>query len=83
MTESQGFLENRNHGDCPAERALRGMRGRWKLAIPRELEGDGLVQREVFPEVPPRVEYLFSARGQSLIQVLDSLHAWGVAVPSS
>jgi DNA-binding HxlR family transcriptional regulator len=112
MTESQGFLEHRNHDDCPAELALRVMRGRWKLAILRELlggvrrfsdlqrslagvsakvltsqlrelEGDGVVQREVFPEVPPRVEYRLSARGRSLIPVLDSLHAWGVAAPSS
>ena len=71
MTESQGFLEDRNHGDCPAEVAL------------RELEGDGVVQREVCPEVPPRVEYRLSARGHCLIPVLVSLHAWGVAAPGS
>ena len=83
MAQPQSFLDGQNHDDCPAELALGVMRGRWKLAILRELEGDGVVQREVFPEVPPRVEYRLSARGHSLIPVLDSLHAWGVAAPRS
>ena len=44
----------------------------------RELERDGLIHRELFPEVPPRVEYTRTARGQSLVSVLDRLCDWGM-----
>jgi DNA-binding HxlR family transcriptional regulator len=43
----------------------------------RELEADGIVTRTVYPDVPPKVEYALSARGQTLRSVLDSLYAWG------
>ena len=43
----------------------------------RELERDGLVRREVFPVVPPKVEYSLSGRGRSLMKVLDQLCLWG------
>ena len=66
---------------CPAELALLVMRGRWKLMIVRELEADAVVWRRVFSEVPPRVEYGLTERGQALLPVLDGLHAWGAAAP--
>ncbi len=44
----------------------------------RHLEEDGIVIREVFPEVPPRVEYRLSDRGKSLMPLLDALLAWGI-----
>lgn len=43
----------------------------------KALEEDGLVRREVFPEVPLRVEYSLTAFGQSLIPVLDAISQWG------
>jgi DNA-binding HxlR family transcriptional regulator len=43
----------------------------------RELEADGVVQRTVYPEVPPRVEYALTALGGELVPVLEGLHAWG------
>jgi DNA-binding HxlR family transcriptional regulator len=43
----------------------------------RELEKDGLIFREVFPVVPPKVEYRLSKRGKSLDDVLRSLDKWG------
>lgn len=43
----------------------------------RELEKDGLIFREVFAEVPPRVEYGLSAEGKTLIPILDLLAEWG------
>jgi len=45
----------------------------------RQLEADGLVSRETFAEVPPRVEYRLSAYGQTLAPVLAALKAWGDA----
>lgn len=43
----------------------------------RAMEEDGLVHREVFAEVPPRVEYSLTPLGQSLLPVIDSLKTWG------
>ena len=42
----------------------------------KTLEADGLVKREVFPEVPPRVEYSLTAKGQSLLPLIDNLLTW-------
>lgn len=43
----------------------------------RALENDGLINREVFAEVPPRVEYSLSELGNTLKPVLDALRDWG------
>ena len=43
----------------------------------KELEQDGLIHREMYPEIPPKVEYTLTERGQSLVQVLDRLCTWG------
>lgn len=43
----------------------------------REMETDGLLHREVFPEVPPRVEYSLTEHGVSLNAALSSLGDWG------
>ena len=44
----------------------------------RHLEDDGIVSREVFMEVPPRVEYRLTERGKSLMPLLDALISWGI-----
>jgi len=44
----------------------------------RELEEDGLVNREVFPQVPPRVEYSLTEYGKSLRPLLNQMCRWGM-----
>ena len=44
----------------------------------RELEADGLLTRRVYPQVPPRVEYTITPKGQSLEEILELMCAWGV-----
>ncbi|ORE94216.1 HxlR family transcriptional regulator [Stappia sp. 22II-S9-Z10] len=43
----------------------------------RELEADDLIERTVYPQVPPKVEYSLTARGRTLQPVLIALKAWG------
>lgn len=40
------------------------------------LEADGLINREAFPEVPPRVEYSLTEKGKSLLPLIDALLSW-------
>ena len=44
----------------------------------RDMEAKGLVTREVFAEVPPRVEYTLTETGYSLKPVLDAMERWGM-----
>ncbi len=44
----------------------------------RDMEAQGLVNRKVYAEVPPRVEYSLTERGQSLQPILDSMWDWGM-----
>lgn len=43
----------------------------------KELENDDLIHREVYPQIPPKVEYSLTGRGASLMKVLDQLCVWG------
>lgn len=43
----------------------------------RHLESAGVVHREIYPEVPPRVEYSLTSRGEELRQALVPLEEWG------
>ena len=43
----------------------------------RELEDDQLIIREMFHEVPPKVEYSLSSTGRELIPFIEHLHNWG------
>lgn len=45
----------------------------------RELEADGLLHRQVYPEAPPHVEYSLTSYGKTLIPVLNSMAEWGLA----
>ncbi|KGO33084.1 winged helix-turn-helix transcriptional regulator [Desulfoprunum sp.] len=45
----------------------------------RELEADGLVHREVFRQVPPKVEYSLTEKGRSIHPILELMCDWGQA----
>lgn len=43
----------------------------------KQLEADGLINRKEYPQIPPKVEYSLTERGQSLIPILDQMCDWG------
>lgn len=43
----------------------------------RELERDGIVDRVIFPEIPPRVEYSLSEKGKTLLPIIKLMREWG------
>jgi len=44
----------------------------------REMEEDGIIERKIFAEIPPRVEYYITEYGQSLFPVIDAMSNWGL-----
>ena len=96
-----------DRANCPVERTLEVIGGRWKVLILRELfqgvkrfnelqravngitqkmltqqlremESDGIVHREIYLQVPPKVEYSLTPVGESLKPIIDSMHEWGI-----
>lgn len=92
--------------NCPVERTVNVIGGKWTLLILRdlfegtrrfgeirvslkgvspktltdklrELENGGIIQRKIYAEVPPRVEYSLTRRGQSLKKIFDAMQEWG------
>lgn len=49
----------------------------------RELEADGLISREVYKQVPPRVEYTLTSLGLGLFPILVSMREWGAEYEKS
>lgn len=45
----------------------------------RELEEEDLIHREVYPQVPPKVEYSITEYGKTIEPVMEAMHEWGVA----
>ena len=43
----------------------------------KQLEADGLIVRREYPQIPPKVEYSLTDRGQSLMPILDQMCEWG------
>ena len=43
----------------------------------KQLEADGLINRKEYPQIPPKVEYSLTNRGESLIPILDQMCEWG------
>jgi DNA-binding HxlR family transcriptional regulator len=62
---------------CELERSLRGISPRTLSIRLRALEEEGVVARQTFPEVPPRVEYALTAKGRALVPIIDDMRTWG------
>ncbi len=45
----------------------------------RTLEDDGMIERNIYAEVPPRVEYALTEKGESFIPIVEQLVAWALA----
>lgn len=60
------------------QRLMPGITRRMLTLCLRELESEGIVHREVYKQVPPKVEYSLTEYGQTLKPIVLSLRAWGV-----
>jgi DNA-binding HxlR family transcriptional regulator len=61
------------------ERAISRVSQKMLIQQLRELERDGIVERKVYPQVPPKVEYRLSEWGRALCPALDALLEWAAA----
>ena len=75
MPGTKRFGELRKSGGDVSQKVL--------AAQLRDMEKSGLVHREVYAEVPPRVEYSLTPLGRSLKSILDSMWAWGEGYKAS
>lgn len=60
------------------QRAMEGITPKVLTRQLRDLERDGIIDRTVYPQVPPRVEYSLTPLGRSLLPILGQLHDWAV-----
>jgi DNA-binding HxlR family transcriptional regulator len=63
------------------ERAISGISQKVLINQLRELEKDGIVERQVYPQVPPKVEYRLSKWGEQMCPALDLLLEWTAMRP--
>lgn len=62
---------------CELERSLAGISPRTLSLRLRALEEAGIVERNTYPEVPPRVEYALTEKGRALVPLIESMRAYG------
>lgn len=60
------------------QRALKGISQKMLTQQLREMERDRIIAREVFPQVPPKVEYSLTPHGESLRTVVEAMCEWGM-----
>jgi DNA-binding HxlR family transcriptional regulator len=62
---------------CELERSLEGISPRTLSLRLRALEEQGIVERQTFPEVPPRVEYALTTKGRALVPLIEDMRTYG------
>jgi DNA-binding HxlR family transcriptional regulator len=62
---------------CELERSLEGISPRTLSLRLRALEEEGIVARQTFPEVPPRVEYALTDKGRALVPLIEDMRVYG------
>ncbi len=62
---------------CELERSLQGISPRTLSLRLRALEEEGIVERQTFPEVPPRVEYALTTKGRALVPLIEDMRTYG------
>jgi DNA-binding HxlR family transcriptional regulator len=62
---------------CELERSLRGISPRTLSLRLRALEEEGIVARQTYPEVPPRVEYALTEKGRALVPLIEDMRTYG------
>ncbi|BBD61783.1 putative transcriptional regulator [Nostoc sp. HK-01] len=60
------------------QRALPGITQKMLTQQLREMEEDGIVHRQVYAQIPPKVEYSLTLLGESLKPILYAMHDWAV-----
>ena len=60
------------------QRALSGITQKMLTQQLREMEEDGIIHREIYPQIPPKVEYSLTPLGKSLQPILYAMHEWAV-----
>jgi DNA-binding HxlR family transcriptional regulator len=59
-------------------RGIKGITQKMLTQQLRQLEADGIINRKVYPEVPPKVEYSLTELGESLRPILEAMSKWGI-----
>jgi len=67
-----------NRRFCELERSLEGISPRILSLRLRTLEEAGIVERQTFPEVPPRVTYALTDKGKDLVPLIDDMREYGI-----
>jgi DNA-binding HxlR family transcriptional regulator len=62
---------------CELERSLAGISPRTLSLRLRALEEQGIVARDTYPEVPPRVEYSLTPKGEALVPLIEDMRRYG------
>jgi DNA-binding HxlR family transcriptional regulator len=58
---------------------LKGISKQMLTSQLRELETDGIIERKIYAEIPPRVEYFLTPKGKSLLPIINMMKEWGLA----